>query len=219
VPADATAVVMNVTVADATDESFLTVFPTGTTKPNASNLNFGAGQIIPNLVTVKLGTGGKVELANAVGATHVIADVVGYYDDDKATEAGRFIPLVPSRTLDSRETNQPLGPNAYAWLELAGWNGVPATGAGAVVINTTVTGPTAASYLTVFPDDLCEIPLASNLNYSANETVANLSIVRLSHAGDCANAVGAIDFYNLAGTVHVIGDVFGYFTDSTAVIP
>jgi hypothetical protein len=101
---------------------------------------------------------------------------------------------------------------------MAGWNGVPPGGAGAVVLNTTVTGPTAASYLTVFPDDLCEIPLASNLNYATNETVANLSVVRLSYAGECTNTVGAIDFYNLAGTVHVIADVFGYFTDSTAVI-
>ena len=99
-----------------------------------------------------------------------------------------------------------------------GWNGVPTGGAGAVVLNTTVTGPTAASFLTVFPDDLCTIPLASNLNFSAQETVANLVIVRLSQAGACSNAVGAVDFYNLAGTVHVIADVFGFFTDSTVVI-
>jgi hypothetical protein len=210
---------MNVTITGPTAPSFLTVYPDDVaSRPLASNLNYMPGRTMPILVTVRVPASGVVDFYNLAGNVHVIADVVGYYDDDKATEAGRFIPLVPSRTLDSRETNQPLGPNAYAWLELAGWNGVPATGAGAVVINTTVTGPTAASYLTVFPDDLCEIPLASSLNYSANETVANLSIVRLSHAGDCANAVGAIDFYNLAGTVHVIGDVFGYFTDSTAVI-
>ena len=43
VPASATAVVMNVTVAESTDESFLTVYPTGTPRPRSSNLNFGRG--------------------------------------------------------------------------------------------------------------------------------------------------------------------------------
>jgi hypothetical protein len=152
------------------------------------------------------------------GSVHVIADVVGYYDGNKATEAGRFIPLVPSRTIDTRENNQPLGPDDWFWLDMAGWNGVPPAGAGAVVINTTVTEPTAPSYLTVFPDDLCEFPLASNLNYVPRQTVANLVIVRLSDGAGCANADGAIDFYNRAGNVHVIADVFGYFTDNTAVI-
>ena len=45
----------------------------------ASNLNFGPGQTIPNLVVVKLGTGGKFSVYNAQGLTHVIADVVGWY--------------------------------------------------------------------------------------------------------------------------------------------
>jgi hypothetical protein len=209
-------VVMNVTVTEPTSSSFLTVYPDDvSSRPLASNLNYTPGRTVPNLVTVRVPQTGVVDFYNLAGNVHVIADVVGYYDGNKNTEAGRFIPLVPSRTLDTRESNEPLGADDWFWLDMAGWNGVPPSGAGSVVINTTITEPTAPSYLTVFPDDLCEFPLASNLNYVARQTVANLVIVRLSDTTGCANLDGAIDFYNRAGTVHVIADVFGYFTDGS----
>jgi len=80
VPANATAVVMNVTVDLTTGPSYLTVFPAGTTRPLASNLNWKAAKTtIPNLVTVKLGAGGQVSVFNQSGQAHVIADVAGYY--------------------------------------------------------------------------------------------------------------------------------------------
>ena len=79
VPANATAVVMNVTVDATTGSSFLTVFPAGTTRPLASNLNWVAGDVVPNLVTVKIGAAGQVSVYNLNGNTHVIADVAGYY--------------------------------------------------------------------------------------------------------------------------------------------
>src|SRR5205814_2352353 len=82
VPAEGvSAVVVNITATEATAGSYLTVYPTGTARPLASNLNFGPGQTIPNLVVVKLGSGGKFIVYNAQGFTHVIADVVGWYSD------------------------------------------------------------------------------------------------------------------------------------------
>jgi hypothetical protein len=58
--------------------SFLTVFPFGTPRPVVSDLNFTAGEIVPNLVVVKLNSAG-VSYFNAVGVTAVIADVAGWY--------------------------------------------------------------------------------------------------------------------------------------------
>ena len=63
------AVVMNVTVTGPSTGGFLTVYPSGTTRPTASNLNFTAGQTIPNLVIVKLGATGKVTLINNSAGT------------------------------------------------------------------------------------------------------------------------------------------------------
>ena len=45
----------------------------------ASNLNFVAGQTVPNLVMAKVGADGKVSIFNNLGTSHVIFDVVGWY--------------------------------------------------------------------------------------------------------------------------------------------
>jgi len=80
VPGDATAVVMNVTVTNPTVAGFATVFPAGGSRPDpASNLNFVPGETVPNLVMVKIGTGGKVSFYNSAGSTDMIADVVGWF--------------------------------------------------------------------------------------------------------------------------------------------
>jgi hypothetical protein len=42
------------------------------------------------------------------------------------------------------------------------------------VLNVTATEPSSPGYLTVFPDDACDVPLASNLNFVPGETVPNL---------------------------------------------
>jgi len=78
-PSGVTAVALNVTATGPTAASFLTVNPGGTTRPTASNLNLVAGQTIPNMVRVPLGSGGKVTLYNQAGTVNVIADLVGYY--------------------------------------------------------------------------------------------------------------------------------------------
>ena len=51
-----------------TAAGYVTVYPSGSTRPAASNLNFTAGQTIPNLVIAKVGTDGKVSLFNNVPA-------------------------------------------------------------------------------------------------------------------------------------------------------
>ena len=90
VPADAAAVVLNVTVTGAQGSGFITVFPCGEELPTASNLNFKLGDTVPNAVVVKLGAGGKVCLFAAESATHLIADTNGYFPAGSG-----FAPLTP----------------------------------------------------------------------------------------------------------------------------
>jgi hypothetical protein len=77
VPADASAVVLNVTVTNPVAAGYLTVFPCGTAVPNSSNLNFERGMTIPNAVIAKVGAGGRVCLLSNV-ATDVVVDVNGF---------------------------------------------------------------------------------------------------------------------------------------------
>ena len=73
------AVVLNVTAVNATEGGYLTVFPSGSSRPVASNLNFGVGGAVPNTVIAKVGAGGKVSIYNFAGSTDVIVDVQGWF--------------------------------------------------------------------------------------------------------------------------------------------
>jgi hypothetical protein len=78
VPAGATAVIANVTATNPSSMGYLTAWPAGNQQPVASNLNFIAGQSVPNLVMLKLGAGGQVSIFNELGTTDVIVDVMGF---------------------------------------------------------------------------------------------------------------------------------------------
>ncbi|MEP6940567.1 MAG: Ig-like domain-containing protein [Rudaea sp.] len=72
------AVVLNITVTTPTQAGFLVAWPSGTTRPATSNLNFATDQTIANLVIAQVGVNGDVSLfANA--NTDAIVDVVGWF--------------------------------------------------------------------------------------------------------------------------------------------
>jgi hypothetical protein len=147
----------------------------------ASNLNYAAGQTVPNMVVVKVGEGGKVDLFNAAGSADVIVDVAGWYGTEAAAEGSRYSTLNPYRILDTRTGPGPLGPAGTRSVQVTGRGGVPASGVSAVALNVTVTNPTAAGYLTAWPGSGAR-PLASNLNYVAGQTVANMVVVKVGGA-------------------------------------
>jgi len=74
-----TAVVLNVTVTNPSTASYLTIWPDGSARPTTSDLNFVPGLTVANLVVVKLGPSGSIDIFNGAGATDVIVDVVGWY--------------------------------------------------------------------------------------------------------------------------------------------
>jgi hypothetical protein len=98
VPATAVAVSMNVTAANATAGSFLTVFPADAPgRPAASSLNYAAGQApTPNAVTVQLSSDGKIAFYNLAGSVDVIADIVGYYEPSVSGSGGPAGPAGPA---------------------------------------------------------------------------------------------------------------------------
>lgn len=78
VPADATAVIANLTATNTTAWGFLSAWPAGAAQPASSNLNFLGGQTVPNLVMLKLGAGGSLSISNGPGSANVLLDVMGY---------------------------------------------------------------------------------------------------------------------------------------------
>ena len=208
------AVVMNVTVTQPTATGFLTLYPTGSARPLASNLNFTAGKTVPNLVVVKVGVGGKVSMFNSAGATDVIFDVAGWYSAaDSGVGArtdGRYAALVPARVLDTRNGTGGgvrVGPGASMNLQVGGRGGVPATGVAAAVLNVAATGTTGVSFVTVHPAGEAR-PLAANLNFTPGDTVSNRVMVKLGSGGQ-------VTIYNNAGSTDLVVDVGGWYSGST----
>jgi hypothetical protein len=209
VPADAESVALNVTVTGTTAGSFLKIYPKGTPEPNASAINWAAGKTIANAFTVKVGTNELVRVENAAGSTHVIFDVVGYYDDDAGTGGG-LTPLTPNRLIDSRPGPGNVGPYSTKWgagvtrdvVVAGGSTGVPST-ADAVALNVTATGPTAGSFLTIWPEGESQ-PTASSLNFAAGQTIPNAVTAAVGDDGE-------VQIFNSSGSVDVIVDVVGYF--------
>ena len=203
------AVVLNVTGTEASEPTFLTAWPTGATRPNASNLNLRPGADTPNAVVVKVGRDGMVDLFNFAGATHVLADVTGWIPIGFA-----FTPLVPSRVLDTRDgTGAPagaVGPGGQITLDVTGVGGVPDSGVGAVVLNITGTEATAPTFVTVWPDG--ERPNASSLNLRPGVDTPNLVIARVG-------ADGAVRLFNFAGSTHLIADVEGWIAAGPSYQP
>jgi hypothetical protein len=94
-PAGASAAVLNVTVTNPRDAGFVTVFPCGQATPSASNLNFSAGQTIPNLVVVRPGLSNTVCFTGS-SETDLLADLSGWVTSG-------YVPLAaPTRADDTR---------------------------------------------------------------------------------------------------------------------
>jgi len=106
VPSGAVGLVMNVTVVHGSTASFLSVWPADAARPNASSLNWVAGQApTPNQVTVGLssaGTPGQVSFFNLAGSVDLVVDVVAYLADhnfdDRYLRAGPAPYLNPTAT-------------------------------------------------------------------------------------------------------------------------
>ncbi|MEV4944985.1 FlgD immunoglobulin-like domain containing protein [Streptomyces sp. NPDC053755] len=196
------AVVLNVTATNPTAGTFVSVYPYGTTRTSASNLNITAGQTVPNLVVVPV-KDGKVTFYNRNGSVDLIADVAGYHS---LTGSGsRFEPVTPARVMDTRDgtgvAKAKIGPGGTVTLTVAGKGGVPATGATAVVLNVTATNPTAGTFVSAYPYGTTRTS-ASNLNITAGQTVPNLVVVPVKD--------GKVTFYNRNGSVDLIADVQGF---------
>ncbi|NUP42477.1 MAG: S8/S53 family peptidase, partial [Streptomyces sp.] len=204
-----TAVVLNTTAVSPTATGHLIAYPDGTTMPASSNLNWLAGQIIPNLVTVPVGADGKVDLYNSsAGTVHFVADVFGYFSTSTAGDT--YHPVGPNRILDTRyhigvPTTTPVPSNGTVTVQVAGVGEVPAGGATSVVLNVTATAPTATGHLIAYPDGTAQ-PVSSNINWVKGETRPNLVVLPIG-------ADGKVDLFNFGnGTVHFVADVFGYYS-------
>lgn len=213
VPANATAAVLNVTGDQPCAAGYITVYPCGGSPPDASNLNLTAGKTRPNEVVVQLGASGRVCVTTSV-QTDVIADLSGWFSNGSL---GRFQARAPGRVLDTRlGTGAPLGRVAANTAVTLTLPDAP-VGARAAVLNITVTQPLATGYVTVWPAPsngapcaTTTAPDASNVNFVAGQTIANLVTVGAASDGRVCLATTA--------SAHLIADLSGWYAGTGAAL-
>jgi enamine deaminase RidA (YjgF/YER057c/UK114 family) len=200
------AVSLNVTVVDAEQPGFLSVYPCGH-RPLVSSVNYEVGATVANEVMAVLSSTGSVcFFANAT--IDLVVDVNGWLGS-----VSDFSRSGPMRVVDTRPgenanamlqvTPVPLTPNTVLAVNVADLGGlVPSSGVSAVSLNVTATNVTAAGYITVFPCG--QQPLVSSVNYAVPQaSTANAVLVPVS-------AAGTICFFSLH-PVDLVVDINGWF--------
>jgi hypothetical protein len=156
IPANATGVTLNVTAVNATAGSFLTVWPTGEARPNASSLNWSARQPpTPNAINAALTASGQVSFWTESGTVDLIADITGYY-----TEVQKITSFVHTTTTGNIVRNvTKLGisdPNAIIVVSQS-WQGVYIPSVG-------VNFNPSLNTWTIFREDQLAMPVGEKFN-------------------------------------------------------
>ncbi len=165
-----------------------------------------ADTILENPETAVLTLANPTNATIAATSTTTSGSATLYIYDSVSQETLDFYTVQPCRAVDTRDPTKggptPVAAGSPRTFPIGGVCGVPLT-ARAVSMNVTVTRPSTAGNVRVYPGGTA-LPSTSNLNFVAGQTRPNNAIVLLGTAADVTIAVAP------TGTAHVIVDVNGY---------
>jgi hypothetical protein len=210
VPSNASAVTGNVTVVNSSAGWAVFLGPDPTSAPTTSTINFTAGQVTGNGLTVALSGAGTLSatyISNTGNSTDLVFDVTGYFTPD--TSGATYHPMTPARVLDTRSANGWSGKlfaNTPVTFSVAGRGGVPLN-ASAVTGNVTVANSSAGWAVYLGPAAIVS-PTTSTINFNTAEVKGNSLTVALSGSG----GLSATYIGNTGNTTDLVFDVTGYYT-------
>lgn len=200
---DAVAAAVTVTAVQASASGFVTAYPKGSARPTTSVVNYRPGDVIANHQFVQLGDGGAVSLYS-LAAADLVVDVTGYFvpASGGVARAGRYVPVEPRRLIDTRTARRPSAGSSITIDPEIGDDAI------AVALNITTNASKRPGHFTAYAAGSSR-PGSSVLNVDrVNQTRAASVVVPLSDDG--------IEVYTSADN-HIIVDITGYFTASSAV--
>ena len=214
--AAASAVVLNLTAVSPTSNTYLTAYPSGSTRPTVSSLNVAAKQVRANLVTVPVGTDGKIRIYNHTGSVNVVVDLMGFYakSDIQGTHGvgSMFETVQPGRMFDSRTDPNFSGGIAPGDGVLLGLDFGTTDNANVrgYVVNITAITPSGSGFLTAW-DGTDPMPTASSVNYSKNQIVPNMAFVpsQADESDPSGTSIFAVVNGSRSARTHVAVDVVG----------
>jgi photosystem II stability/assembly factor-like uncharacterized protein len=201
IPSSAAAYSLNFSVVPHGALGYMTVWPTGQTRPLVSTLNDIPGTIIANAAIVPAGTTGQISVYPS-NDTDLIIDINGYFAAPGMDGLSLYA-VAPCRVIDTRHVGngQPFSGTLTPPVDVTGsFCGPPAT-AQAYVFNATVVPTGALGYLTLWPDGQPR-PGVSTLNALDGSITNNMAIVPSTN--------GKVDAY-ASGITQLILDISSYF--------
>ena len=221
IPANATAVAINLTTSDESGSGYLEAYPAGATAPAAlTNLTYQTNNVASMDADVPLGTNGQITVSNqGSSSTDIIGDISGYYTTD--TSGLAYHTVNPTRLVDTRSgvgnTTSTIAPVASdGTYTVQATDTAQLTTATNPILATvlTATDQTEPGYLVAYPDAATK-PGTSNLNWTSTTPIANANLAITPEGTD-----GAIDVYNgSTGTSDIIVDASGYFANDAGYAP
>jgi hypothetical protein len=226
IPANASAVIVNVTASETVAGGYFALYPTAGTVPFVANVNWNDRTLpntniprdVANMAVVPLNNG---QFDVTIGgnrpeaAAHLVIDVIGYLEPAIAPNVGFHILLSSQLRLYDSRSNEPnfpgsnlkgaLAPGQTRTITARGVLGVPAN-AKQIVVRVTIVNATGGGFLTLYPGT--SVPNSSNVNTTGtSQTTANIAVVNI-------NADGTITVRNGHPTSNLgfVLDVVGYLT-------
>ncbi|WBB68221.1 S1 family peptidase [Micromonospora sp. WMMD812] len=202
------AVLVDVTTISPTANTYLTVYPEGSTRPATSSVNASTGETISTTLLVRVGPTGNFTLYNHAGSTHAKIDVHGYV----AASGGGVVMVPHTRVVDTRDgtgtTAGTVPTNGTRTLTLTG--GVIPAGATSALLDVAVVGATGGGYLAAYPAGGA-VDNGSVLDYVSGVTSQGIA-VKLS-------ADGKVTIVNRGPAVHLVISLQGYVAAASAQAP
>lgn len=208
IPANVTAVALNLTATDTSANGYLDAVADGEGL-TGSNLNYLKGQTVANNAIVPVASDGYIDIYNegdSGGTADVIGDVSGYFTQ---TTASAYTPVAEARLLDTRNgtggAKAKIAAGSEVPVKIAGADSIP-SGVTAVAVHVTATDAPGNGWIAAEADG-SGTPTTSILNYLSGQTISNTVIVPVA-------ADGKIELYNggESGSVDLLADVTGYFS-------
>jgi hypothetical protein len=201
IPSSAAAYSLNFTVVPHGPLGYLTVWPTGGSRPNVSTLNDIPGQNIANAAIVVAGAGGEVSVY-PTNDTDLVIDINGYFAPADLGGLSLYS-AAPCRVIDTRKVGggQPFSGTLSPPVDVVNSPCEPPATAQAYVFNATVVPQGVLSYLTLWPDGTGQ-PLVSTLNAQDGSISSNMAIVPSTN--------GKVDAF-ASGLTQLILDISSYF--------
>ncbi len=212
VPADAKAVIVNISAIDPTASGYIAAYPTG--RPLNMLPSLSTTQLVnsSNYTVVPIGDRGTITLYNSAGLLDVTVSIQGYINNGVASpDNGGIDAVSPQRLLDSRSTlggrnGKGLASNEVYKLQVAGQGIIPKNVSAITIHLTTVS--TAAGYIEARPfggrQNTDAIPDPSSaLNFANNTVVSNTVTVPVGPDGSVA-------LISKSSGLHLIADITGW---------